>query len=235
MKQLLFSAVLALAGGGLASANVPELFLVTGSTNATVTGSGNSVSYTNPNFGGWELDVVFGKSNSPGLIPYGIDLTTLSAACVGGGTCADLHVWLSDTGFTQAATSFVNVFSSTQTGSNASATQKAWVGLGNTFFQSDGSDGTPTVAGGSSIPTVGPITGAGGFGMTTANITAPGSGHDGYSLTIEDIFAGCTGTSCASYSSDGHIIGGVPEPASIALFGTALAVCASRLRRRKAA
>ena len=231
MKRLLFAAALALAGGGLASASVPELFIVTGGTAVTVIGVGSTVSFSSANFGGWELDLVFGKTNSPTLSPFGLDLTTLSEGCVGGGTCADLHVWLTAVDFAQSESSFTSAFSSTQTGTNASSSQRAWVGLGNTLFESNGADGPPTVTGGTPISTVGPFNGPGAFaGSQSAAIKA---GPAAYSLTIEDIFKGCSGTSCASYSTDGNITGGVPEPASVALFGMALALCASRLRKRK--
>ena len=229
MKRIMLFVILVLGSVGMASANVPELFIKTGSTTVIVTGAGSSVAFSSSNFGGWELDVIFGKSNSPGLSPFGIDLTNLSAACVGGGGCSDLHVWLSATDFTQVSTGFTNTFSSTQTGAGASATQIGWVGLGNNYFEGNGSDGPPTVAGGSLIPGI-TLTGSGGFAQTTSGVSA---GPGAYSLTIEDIFKGCTGTSCASYSADGSIT--APEPGSLAFLGSLLSLGAAALWRRKSA
>jgi hypothetical protein len=230
MKRILFSAGLVLIMGHVASANVPELFIKTGGTTITVVGAGNSVSYSNANFGGWNIKTLFGDSSSPGLEPYGLDETSLTATCVGGGTCADLHVWLSDTDFNEVVTGFATSYSGTVTGAGQT-TQKAWVGLGNTFFQGDGSDGSPTVSGGSLIGSLGPFSAPTAAGFATGG---PAAGPSNYSLTIEQIFKGCTGVNCASYSVDGNITG-VPEPASVVLFGTILAFCASRLRRRKVA
>jgi len=221
MKGLVLGAALTLALAGAASAT-PSLILTSGSSSITVPGAGSSVTYSNLNFNGWKVSIVFGDSNSPALVPYGIDLTSLTATCTTA-QCSTgaLDIFLSDTGFTQpvAAGGFINTFSSTQTGTAASATQNAWVSTLNTLF------GT-----GSSIGTVVPLTGAGFVGGAAQGGSAAGPGA--YALTIEDIFS--AGGQSASFSADGNITS-VPEPASVALFGAALALVASRLRRRKQA
>jgi hypothetical protein len=213
-KRILLCAILALTTVQIASAT-PSLFVTTGASSVAVIGVPGAVSFSSSDFGGWNLKVLFGTSNSPSASPFGIDLTTLSAECVEA-TCGNLDVWLSDTAFTQVNNNFVNAFVSNQTGSSSSVTQKAWVGLGNLLFQSDGSDGPPTVAGGSPIPSIGPFMGTGVFSASTsANISA---GPGNYSLTIEDIFAGCnSGPNCATYSTDGSIE--APEPNSALLLG----------------
>jgi hypothetical protein len=229
MKRVLLCAALVIATVQFASA-APELLLKTGANTVQVIGVPGSVSFASANFGGWNLMVIFGASSSPGLSPFGVDLTSLTAECVGGGSCDDLHVWMSDTGFTQTAGGFTNSFSSTQTGAGASATAQAWVGLGNNFFESDGSDGLPTVAGGSLIGSVGSFDGAGAFaGSASASIPA---GPGPYSLTIKDTFKGCSGAASCSYSVDGSITA-VPEPAYLSMLGTLMSLGGLALRRRK--
>jgi hypothetical protein len=222
--RLLLVAALALVAVNMAFADIPQLNLQVGANPVTnVVGSGNSASYNNTNFFGWNLMVVFGNSNSPGLVPYGLDITSLSAACVGGGSCGTLTIDLSDTGFTTASPSFRTFYSSTQTGGAASTTQTAWDDPNNLMF------GTTNLIG-----TVGPITGAGGSGTASGGGPEVGGATHPYSLTIQDVFTGCSGENCVSYSTDGNITG-VPEPAAVVLFGSVLALCASKFRRRRAA
>jgi hypothetical protein len=49
-----------------------------------------------------------------------------------------------------------------------------------------------------------------------------------YSLTLDQVF---TATNNGLFSVDGSV-SSVPEPGAVMLFGTVLALCASRLRRR---
>src|SRR5262245_43152577 len=112
MKRILLCAALVIATVQVASAS-PELFLKTGANAIQVIGGPGSVSFASSNFGGWNLMVIFGASSSPDLAPFGIDLTSLTAECVGGGSCSDLSVWMTDTGFTTTAGGFINSFSST--------------------------------------------------------------------------------------------------------------------------
>jgi hypothetical protein len=216
MKKLLLTASLAIAVGQLAFADIPELFIRTGANIVTVTGAGNTVTYSNANFGVWQLNLVFGVSNSPGLVPYGLDITNLTAECLSG-TCADLNVWLSDISFTQQATGFKTFYSATDTGTSASTSQTAWVGLDNLYFSQT-----------NLIGTVGPILGAGGSGTASAGIVA---GPAPYSLTIEDTFTGCTGTNCAGYSTDGNITS-VPDGGTTMMLLGGVLVGLETLRRR---
>jgi hypothetical protein len=222
MKRLLACAASALVIGALAFAgtSTPELEITSGATTTGVlTGAGGVVSYSNTNFAGWDLTIILGNSNSPSLVPYGMDMVTLSAECVSGAACSELDVQLSDINFTQPAPGLQTGYSATDTGSTASTTQNAWYSTTNAYFAET-----------SSIGTVGPFVGAGTFaGMAEA--VGPGTTTP-YSLTIEDTFAGCSGSGCASYSTDANITD-APEPASLALVGTALLFCASKLRRRK--
>jgi len=222
--RLLICATLTILMGQMAFADVPQLNLKVGANPVTnVVGSGNSVSFTSTNFFGWTLNIVFGASNSPGLVPYGIDLTSLSAAC-GIASCGQLTIQLSDTGFTQPSPSFKTFYSSSDTGSTASTTQTAYDDPNNVIF------GTTNLIG-----TVGPLLGPGGSGTAQGGGPEVGGVAHPYSLTINDVFAGCSsGVGCVSYSSDGNITG-VPEPGAVVLFGSVLAICASRLRRRKSA
>jgi hypothetical protein len=218
MKALLIVAGAVLCGQ-MAFATV-ELNLVSGASNTTVVGAGGNVSFTSANFNGWNISVVAGASNSPNLTGvhglFGIDLTSLTATCVTSQcSSSPLDVFLSDTGFTQAVPlhGFTSTFSTTQSG--GSSTQFAWDDTTNTIF------GQQTAIG-----TVGPFT-ATNHGSTSGGGPA---GPAAYSLTIEDVFS--AGGAAASFSSDGNITA-APEPVSMILLGTVLAICGSKLRSRR--
>jgi|SRR5579862_2918794 len=219
MKLMLIGTLLIFALVQMAFAT-PELQLTSGTSSATVVGSGSTVTYSNSNFDGWNILVVFGASNSPNLSGanglYGIDITSLTATCATPTLCSGhpLDIFLSDTGFTQAvpAGGFQSDYSSTQTG--GSTWQKAWDDTTNTIFGQ-----------GTYIGEVGPFT-----GTNHGSVRGGGpAGPSAYSLTIEDQFA--SGSAGASFSTDGDI-SGVPEPGAMILLGTVLVFCAGKLRRR---
>jgi len=216
MKRFLLVASVVLATGlvALAQGPYPALELQVDSLTPTyVYGLNGMVSYTSPNYHGWDIWIDTGKSNSPTLNPFGLSLT-IDAQC--NGTCSALDVYLSDNSFTQPVLAFSQTYSATITqGQGASTTQNAWLDyydFWETYY----------------LGTVGPFTGSGGQG-TVSDALDPSSG---YSLTMEDTFAACSGGNCPSYSSNGDITSAVPEPASLALFGSGLLGLAGLARRR---
>lgn len=213
MKKLILAGAVAFLMGQAAFATV-SLKLVSGASTTIVTGGAGSVIYSNPAFNNWNVTLAFGSSKSPTIVPYGIDLTSLTAAC-NSGICSELDIYLSDTNFDIASPSFKNSFSTTILAGTGSATQKAWVDTSNTLF------GTP---GGGYIGQVGPLTVTGGGSVSGAGPAGPGN----YSLTLEQIFTDRGG---ATFSSDGGITG-VPEPASVALLGGVVVLVARTMRRK---
>jgi len=221
--RLLLAVLLAvgLAHTALASA---EMELVSGGSTVLITDNGagdldstvGTITYSNTNLNGWVISVTSGTSNSPGVDPFGIDLTSLTATCASGKPCStdSLQVWFGDTSFNVPATGFQSDYSATITGSSASTSQKAWV------------DNTNTILGtGSLIGTIGPFTSTG-----SGTVFGGGAGIPPYSLTLEQIFS--AGGHSASFSADGNITA-VPEPGAVVLLGTALVLCASGLRRKR--
>lgn len=166
---------------------------------------------------GWALNVISGSSNSPDLIPFGIDITSLTATCAPSKPCSadPLHVIYSDTGFNVPvlAGSFVTTYSDTQSGSG-STSESAYFDNTNTLFNEA-----------SSIGTVGPFTGS-NTGSASGGLMAAGPT---YSLTLDQIFT--ANGSAVSFSADGDITA-VPEPASLTLVGTGLIGLAGLLRRK---
>lgn len=241
MKRLLLGAALTLALGQMAFGTLTDkLKIVSGAFSATFTDNGGCVGSgcatlvgdINPTAGttaatgtinGWTISISQGTSNSPVVTStvFGIDMTNLTATCTGApgvGCSVDaLAVTYSDINFTTPNSSFVMTYSSTQTGATASTTATAWDDTTNTLF------GMGTLIG-----SVGPFVGTGGF---AGSVSGGGpAGPAPYALTKLDVFS--SGGGPASFSSD-DMITGVPEPASVVLFGSVLIVCASRFRRRK--
>ena len=72
--------------------------------------------YFNPNFNSWNISVVAGQSNAPGLTPFALDLAVLATCTSGNCATQDLYVGLgSFSVFTTPTPSFNSDFSSTQT------------------------------------------------------------------------------------------------------------------------
>jgi len=222
MKRLLIVTALALVTLCGQFALAEDLKLTTsGASTVLVVGSGGSVTYSNANFGGWDIKIVFGDSNSPSLYPYGLDLSSVTATCSNTPcTKNPLDIYLSDTGFTEKTNVFVNDYSATDTG-KGSTTQYAWDDTGNAMF----GEGTP-------IGIVGPFNGSGVFSALAKGGGPAGPGA--YSLTIEDIFTSPNKLG-AGFSSDGDITAVTPEPVSMLLMGTFLSLAGGLLGKKKRA
>jgi hypothetical protein len=205
-----------------------ELQIVSGSTTVTITDNGpgdtdstdGQIQYSNSNLNGWNIFVVFGASGSPGTAPA-LDLTSLTATCGGlfTTTCAanPLQVIYSDIGFTQSDSSFSTTYSGAIS-NGGTTSESAYLDASNVIF------GTTTLIG-----TVGPFGSPGGVGTVTTPFSA---GPSPYSMTLDQVFTDDGSGSNVVFSVDGSV-SGVPEPGTVALFGTVLAFCASKLRRRK--
>ena len=240
MKRLLLAGALVLGVGQMVFASTTDALKITsGGFTATIQDNGACVGNAcgtisndmNPIAGtdtiggtinGWTINIVSGTSHSPSLTPFGLDITSLTAVCNGvicPGTNNVLHVIYSDINFSVPvpAGGFTTSYSNTQSG-NGSTSESAYFDNGNGLF----SEATL-------IGTVGPFTGT---NHGTAN-GGPIAANPSYSLTLDQVFMAQPGAT--SFSVDGNITSNVPEPAGIALFGTVLALCAHRLRRRKAA
>jgi|ERR1039458_463005 hypothetical protein len=171
--------------------------------------------------GGWTISITSGTSYSPNDVPFGLDLTSLTATCVAGGLC-DLHpldVQFSDINFSPANPSFSTTYSNTQNGAGSTSESAYFSNCGATCSNAN------LFAETNLIGTLGPWNGS-NVGTKTggAGSVAP------YSLTLDQMFT-ATGTGAVSFSVDGSV-SSVPEPGAVMLFGTVLALCASRLRRR---
>lgn len=197
----------------------PELKLVSGTSTLVISGTGSTVTYSNTDFDGWDISIVFGSSNSPNLSgangSFGIDDVVLAACSDGTCSANPLDLFLSDTGFTQdvGAGGFTSVYSTTQVGGTTS--QLAWDSSANTIFGM----GTP-------VGTVGPFTGS-----DLGSVSGGGSaGPSPYSLTLEDIFSDSEGP--ASFSTNGYMAR-TPEPNPMMLCGIGLALCWAALKWRR--
>jgi len=237
MKVLVLASLFAIGVGTTFATTTDALQLISGGMTATIqdngscTGTGctglsgdiNGTAGTDTITGsinGWDINIVSGTSHSPSLTPFGIDITSLAATC-GAGTsgCASglggqLEILYSDINFNVPVTGFQTDYSVTITGGgNTSATESAYYN-------------TVLFGRANLIGSVGPFskTNAGTFGSSATPAA-------NYSLTLDQVFTADIGGS--SFSVDGNITG-VPEPGAVVLFGTVLALCASRLRRRRA-
>jgi len=188
-----------------------------GTLGVTFDVAGNSQIVVGGTLDGWNFEDASGTSNSPGVVPFGIDIGSLLVSC-SGATCSTLTVAYSDTGFTAVVPGFQTSYSLTSgTGGPYSTTQYAYEGTG--IFDTS-----------SLIGTVGPLTASGTGGISPDPVTNnPGA----YSLTLVDTFSPVSSGSSGSYSVDGNITA-VPEPSTFGLLGAGLlGFVALATRKRK--
>ena len=159
--------------------------------------------------GGWKISVTSGTSNSPSDVPFGLDLSSLTATCSVGGACAggSLDVQYSDINFSPSNPAFLTQYSATLNGTG-STSERAYFSNSNTQFAET-----------TLIGLVGPFT-ATNHGSATGGVgsVAP------YSLTLDQVFT--DSGSAVSFSVDGSV-SSVPEPGAVILLGTVLLFCAS--------
>jgi hypothetical protein len=237
MKITLLASLLTIGLGTTFATTTDELELIVGSQTAIISDNGscsgtgcgsltgdiNSAAGTTTvtgSIGNWTISITSGTSNSPNDDPFGLDLTSLTAACSGGPCDTNpLDVLYSDKNFSPANPSFITGYSTTISGSgNGSTSESAYFSNSNNLFQET-----------TLIGTVGPFTSSnGGTATGGTGSVAP------YSLTLAQVFTHGSGTNPISFSSDGSVSSTVvPEPAAVMLLGTVLVLCASKLRRRR--
>jgi opacity protein-like surface antigen len=220
MKSLFLCALLIVSMASVASADSIEIES-TGAATVTVTGTGTTT-YSNSDFNGWDIFLTFGSSNTPGLTPYGIDVTALVSCDLASCVASPLNILYSDTSFTVPvpAGQFENGYSSTVGGTGSGSTSEiAWANNSNTLF---GLGATNKIG-----------TGLGPFSGTNAGITVGGPASAApYSLTIEDIFTDTSGF--VSFSTDANVTE-TPEPSSLILFGLGLLMFPMALKQRQRA
>jgi len=230
MKITLLVSLLVIGLGTTYATTTDELMITSGGLTATITDNGAcsgtgcgslsgdingtlGTTTVTGSLGGWSISITSGTSNSPSLVPLGLDITSLTATC--SGVCGGpLDIQYSDVGFSPAYPAYSTGYSTTMAGVG-STSESAYFSNTNIAFAET-----------TLINTVGPFTAtdhgtlSGGFGSA-----AP------FSLTLDQVFT--AGNGPVSFSSDGNITG-VPEPGTVMLFGTVLLFCASKLRRRRA-
>ncbi len=235
MKRALFGVMLAVLLVGLSSrafaTTTDQLRITSGGLTATITDNGSCVGSActtisvdlvsapgtdsvTGTINGWNLSIVSGTTNSPGVIPFGLitSLTAscLTASCTGGNT---LDIQYSDNSFTTAPSAFMTTYSGT-IGGSGSTIESAYFSNSNTNFATT-----------NLIGTVGPFSAPFGAGTAIGGVGAVAP----YSLTLDQIFS--SGGANSSFSV-GASVTAAPEPASLTLVGTGLIGLAG-LRRRK--
>jgi hypothetical protein len=217
MRGLLLALTLSVALSTSAFATA-ELQLKSGLT--TVTILDNGVGDADPAIGqvifsgavgSWSINLTSGLSFGP-LGPT-MDVGSLDATT----SSADpLTITFTDTGFSTPSPGFMLASSGHIVTGSGTAMIKGWVDDTNTVF------GEPAAG---LIGSLGPFSGA-----YFQSVTGGPAGVPLYSLT--EAVTLTTGSSGVTWGTDSSIAP-VPEPAAVALFGSVLLLCASKLRRRK--
>ena len=173
---------------------------------------------------GWTISQSSGGSNSPTCPSFGVggpgclNTDNFNAVSTGLGS---LTVYFESSGFT-AQPGFVVGFGSTGVQTGLLAAQTAYIG-----------PGAVNLAAGNLTPApVGAACGA------TINSAPPGvvsalTGCGAGSGTLEIQTAFTTGATGGGFNVNGNISSTIPEPASVVLFGTLLALCATAFRGRR--
>lgn len=177
--------------------------------------------YSTSNFMGWAFTTKLTNSgSSPALTSFGVNLSNTYASCQNTSGCAPLTVAFSGVGFTSSVADFGTSLTNAQTGTGK-VVQQAYYDPSNTYF-------------GMSNTIVGSAFGLNGSGTTSMIGGGPVDGAvSPYSLTLVDTFSdACTSTSCATFQIGTDVVGNVPEPGTLALFGAGLLGLALFLRRR---
>lgn len=163
-----------------------------------------------------------GAPNGPGCINTD-NINSVSSAA------ASLSAYYADTGFMPGGATGLTVGFSTpgETGTTATQTAYATAGAHNPLNPVTGTPATPvlglTPCGANPLTINGP----------TANTSlSTGCASPGQPFSLE-LATTMTATGAGQAFNLNGTISAVPEPAAVALFGTALALCASRLRRKR--
>lgn len=219
VSMLGLAAAIGVLATGTALATPIEMQITTGAhTTGVLMGTGGTVTYMNANFGGWDIKLTLGDSNSPSLQPYGLDLSSLTAECSMKGGCSSLTIAISDTDFAGplSAGGLATSMSGLVTGPGT-VTQWAYVDSTDTYFGKGSLIGT--------FSRTGP-------GIVSGTAVGGGGSAGPFSLTLIDTLSGCSGRGCATFSLDNDIVA-APEPGTLALFGAGLLGCALFVGRRR--
>jgi hypothetical protein len=234
---------LILSSGGLTAAFQDDVVACAGNGCSGLSGDKTLTNAAGTNAGtlsisgvinGWTITVISGVSKSPFVSPQALNVSSFTASCNAGQGCAsgvagELDVKFSDINFNVpvGAGGFQTNYSGTITGGGVTSTSE------NAYFDNTDALFAETNLIGSDGP----------FSTSAFNGTAYGASIAAvplYSMTLDQVFIADSRGS--SFSVDGNIKAAVstnnanaavPEPGAVVLFGSVLALCASKLRCRR--